>query len=148
MVQRLSVIRRRKLLKLLLAVVLTVLAILLVVHLVKGRSTEVIRASTNEERVTYLSSLGYDADPLPLTEQVITLPETFPDVLKDYNDLQKKQGFDLEKYAGKEITMYTYRIKNYEAAGEVQSSLYVYKNRLVGGDIHSTAYDGFMKELR
>ena len=148
MVQRLSVIRRRKLLKLLLVILVAALAVLLIVRLAKGRPSQVIRASTNEERVTYLSSLGYETDPLPLTEQVITLPKVFPEALKNYNDLQKNQGFDLEKFASREITMYTYRIKNYDAEGEVQCSMYVYRNRLIGGDIHSTAFDGFMKELR
>ena len=30
-----------------------------------------------------------------MAEQTFRLPGTFPDVLKEYNALQKKQGFDL-----------------------------------------------------
>ncbi|MCC8016625.1 MAG: DUF4830 domain-containing protein, partial [Clostridiales bacterium] len=35
------------------------------------------------------------------TEKSITIPQEFNDAYNDYNEIQKNQGFDLEKYKGK-----------------------------------------------
>ncbi len=148
MVQRWSVIRRRKLLRFFAALLLLVLAAVIAASAARRAGDRVIRASSNEDRLAYLASLGWEAESSPLSEQTILLPKQFPEVLKEYNELQKKQGFDLEKYGGKEVCMFTYRILNYPVNGEVQCSLYQYKNRIVGGDIHSVAIDGFMTGLK
>ena len=76
------------------------------------------------------------------------MPKDFPDVLTQYNELQRQQGFDLEEYAGKKLTLYTYRITNHPDAEETAASLYVYRSELVGGDVHSTSFTGFMTALR
>ena len=106
------------------------------------------RLKTNEDRVEYLAALGWEVTPTPLSEQLILLPEQFPDVLREYNSLQTQQGFDLEKYAGKEAVLYTYEVLNYPSDEAVRCCLYVYKNRVIGGDIHSTSYTGFMMGIR
>ena len=38
----------------------------------------------------------------------------FNKVYKNYNDLQKDQGFNLEKYKGKTVEIYTYSVYNYD----------------------------------
>ena len=44
---------------------------------------------------------------------------------------------------------YTYRVTNYECSTDtVLAQLFVYRNRVIGGDIHATAMDGFMHGLR
>ena len=53
-----------------------------------------------------------------------------------------------EEYAGKKLTLYTYRITNHPDAEEADASLYVYRSALVGGDVHSTSFTGFMTALR
>ena len=61
----------------------------------------------------------------------------------------EKQGFDLSTYAGETCTAYTYRVTNYEGSTDtVLAQLFVYRNRVIGGDIHATAMDGFMHGLR
>ena len=112
------------------------------------RANTAIRAGTNEERIAYLRSLGWEVEPTPILEQEITMPKDFPDVLTQYNELQRQQGFDLEEYAGKKLTLYTYRITNHPDAEEADASLYVYRSELVGGDVHSTSFTGFMTALR
>ena len=112
------------------------------------KEPEVITAASNEERIAYLQSLGWEVEPTPILEQEITMPKDFPDVLKQYNELQRQQGFDLEEYAGKKLTLYTYRITNHPDAEEADASLYVYRSELVGGDVHSTSFTGFMTALR
>ncbi len=106
-----------------------------------------IPGKTNEQRVDYLRSLGWEVTEVPLREQVIRLPKDFPEVLIKYNELQKQQGFDMMKYAGKEVNMYTYAVQREDDTSR-QAVLYVYKNRIIGGDVHSPAFDGEMEPLQ
>ena len=108
------------------------------------------RLVTNGDRLEYLAGLGWEAAETPLSEQTVRIPEEFPPVLAEYNALQLQQGYDLTKYAGKEAQLYIYRILNYPSrteGEEVCCSLYLYKGRVIGGDIHSTSYTGFMHGL-
>mgnify|MGYP000830379719 CR=1 FL=1 len=105
--------------------------------------------TTTEGRITYLRALGWEADPATETAQEIVLPRTFDGVFGDYNALQKQQGFDLSIYAGETCSVYTYRVTNYAGTSDtVLAQLFVYRNRVIGGDIHATAMDGFMHGLR
>ena len=112
------------------------------------RVSDTIPGKTNEQRVEYLRSLGWEVSEVPLREQVIRLPREFPDILKKYNELQIQQGFDMIQYAGKEVTMYTYAVQKGEDSTQRQAVLYVYKNKVIGGDVHSPAFDGEMEPLR
>ena len=109
---------------------------------------EKIAGKTNELRIEYLRSKGWDVSDVPVKEQIIRLPKEFPEVLKKYNEMQIEQGFDLMRYAGKEITMYTYTIKSGENDPQKQAVLYVYKNRIIGGDVHSPSFDGEMEPIQ
>ena len=63
----------------------------------------------------------------------------------EYNNLQKMQGLDLSKYKRKNVTRYTYKIKNYDGyEGTVYANLLVYRNRIIGGDICSADVNGFV----
>ena len=109
------------------------------------------RYMTNEDRLQYLADLGYTAEEIPVTEQIVTLPAEFPPVLEQYNTLQLEQGFDLEQYKEKEVEMYLYRLLNYPApenSGAVYACLYIYKGTVIGGDIHSASMTGFMNGLK
>ena len=103
-------------------------------------------AVRNEKtRVAYLSGNGWQVESPPESEGAVVIPRTFSSVFEEYNELQKQQGFDLSQYCGMEVTMYTYRVTNPEYAGDhVLAVLYVLNNRVIGGDVHSTAMDGFM----
>ena len=62
-----------------------------------------------------------------------------------YNEIQKQQGCDLSKYAGKRCKRYTYVIENYPGQAEgVRANILVYKNKVIGGDVCSVELDGFM----
>ena len=148
MMRKTTPARRTGAVKVILFGVLAAAVILLAGALGRRSVRNVIRAGTNEERVAYLQSLGWEVEETPILEQEITLPKEFPDVLNQYNELQRQQGFDLEEYAGKKLTLYTYRITNHPDAEEADASLYVYRSVLVGGDVHSTSFTGFMTALR
>ena len=146
--RKISPARRSAAVKVILFGVIAAAVILLAGALGRRSADNTIRARTNEERIAYLQSLGWEVEPAPLLEQEITLPKEFPEVLAKYNELQRQQGFDLAEYAGKKLTLYTYRITNHPDTEEADASLYVYRSELVGGDVHSTSFTGFMTALR
>lgn len=103
---------------------------------------------TNEDRIGFASSLGYEVESEPVRSQEVMIPSEFDDVYEDYNGLQKECGFDLEKYQGKRMMLYTYTVTNYPDEPECLMDLLVYKNKIVGGAVYSTALDGFMHGLK
>lgn len=106
-----------------------------------------ISCKTAEERRGYLLSLGYEPDETE-TEKSITIPAEFNEVYTEYNEIQKKQGFNLEAFKGKQATLYTYKILNYEDNPEVTANLIVYNGTLIGADLCDPSADGgFLKEL-
>ena len=140
--------RRAAVVKVILFGIAAAAVILLAGALGRRSAGDRIAAGTNEERIAYLLSLGWEVEPAPVLEQEITLPKEFPEVLQNYNEMQRQQGFDLQDYTGKKVILYTYRITNHPDAEEADASLYVYRSRLIGGDVHSTSFTGFMTPLR
>ncbi len=106
------------------------------------------RLSTSEDCITLLTALGWEVNIKPLEVAEVRIPEQFSEVYENYNELQTEQGLDLSKYKGKKVTRYTYEIVNYPTGEQnVQATLLVYKNKLIGGDICSARLDGFMHTL-
>ena len=65
--------------------------------------------------------------------------------LNEYAGLREQaQGFDLEPYAGQICTQYVYKVENHPGDDQVYATLLVYGDEIIGGDIASTAVDGFM----
>lgn len=106
------------------------------------------KVKTNEDRVAYLESCGWQVEPDPVAVEELLIPEEFDETYEDYLELQSSQGFDLTEYCGKRIKRYTYEITNYPT-GEtgVQASLLIYKNKVVGGEVLSAQLDGFLHGL-
>ena len=104
--------------------------------------------TTTEARVEYLASLGREVDPASETAKEVVLPDEMGGVLAEYNELQKQQGFDLSQYCGEVCESYTYVLTSYPS-GEtgVIAQLFIYKGRVIGGDIHSAYLGGFMHGL-
>lgn len=102
----------------------------------------------NAERVAYLQSLGWAVTEEPLEVQEIRIPKEFSGVYADYAELQKSQGFSLEAYSGMTATRYSYAVTNHPSgSANVVADLLVYRNRIIAGDVQSTALDGFMGGL-
>ena len=107
--------------------------------------TNSVSAKNERGRVAYLARYGWEVETPALSEAKVVIPRTFSAVFEEYNALQKEQGFDLSRYCGTEVTMYSYRVTNEIYAGdEVLAVLYIQNGEVVGGDVHSTALDGFM----
>ena len=106
------------------------------------------KIKTSDDRIEFLRQFGWEVESLPLEETEVTVPEEFDKVYKSYNELQKKQGFDLTKYAKKNVKRYTYRVTNYDGYdGEVLVSILMHKNKVIGGDVCSADANGFIHGL-
>ncbi len=107
-----------------------------------------IPAATNEERVAYLTSLGWEVKSEPIETLSVTLGETLEEPYLSYNELQKAQGFDLGRCCGKTLARYTYAVTNYpDETQPCQADLYVCEGVVAAGDIVCTGENGFMAEL-
>lgn len=102
---------------------------------------------SNEDRVAFIKNFGIEIDETPAEEDTFTIPENFDRVISGYNELQKKQGLDITKYASKRVTRYTYKVKNYDADGEVYATVFVYRSRIVACDVSSASPTGFVVPL-
>ena len=103
-------------------------------------SAEVKNIRDNDDRLAYLSGLGWQVSPQPLAAEELLIPEEFDESYEGYLRLQSDQGFDLTRYRGKRVKRYTYQVTNSPAQTEpVQLALLIYKNRVVGGQIQSSS---------
>ena len=110
---------------------------------------EVPQLLTNEDRIAYLTSYGWELEPEPLETLQFLLPETLQEPYLSYNTLQQSQGFDLDPLCGSHVTRYTYAVTNYPGRSQgVQANLYICDGAPVAGDIVCTGADGFQTGLR
>ena len=80
---------------------------------------------------------------LPQSIDTVLLPRDFSAALAEYNDLQKRQGFDLSAFAGKTVLKYTYGVDSDERS-DIVAVVFVYGRQIIGGDIHCIGTDGYM----
>ena len=114
----------------------------------KSAEAPAIPAETNEQRLAYLTSLGWEVNDQPIETLSVTLGETLEEPYLSYNDLQRSQGFDLTRYCGQTLSRYTYVVTNYpDASLPCQADLYVCDGALAAGDIVCTGENGFMAGL-
>lgn len=100
-----------------------------------------------EKQIELLSALGIEVEITPVQSGSVCVPKKFDAALEKYNELQKKQGFDLSKYRGKNVDRYTYKVKQHinsdsdadgnstNGADGFYATLILYKNKVVGADI-------------
>lgn len=100
----------------------------------------------NAARITFLKSFGWEVSAEPIETVDVVIPQTFGKVYQNYNEIQTAQGFDLNKYRGKQVKRYTYAVLNYPNQKEyIRANLLVFENQVIAGDICSVyAENGFM----
>lgn len=109
---------------------------------------ELLAMSSNAQRVEFLNKQGWIVKPDPVSKEDITIPSEFSGVYADYAALQQSQGFDLEKYKGKNASVITYQVLNYPDHPEnVTATMLICDDRLIGGDISLSGDDGFTEAL-
>lgn len=141
---------KKQLLSMLLCVVMLIAILIVIVAWPEGGAAQTfqpVAAKDDTERIAFLRNMGYEVTPQYVEVKEVLIPDEFDDVFASYNDLQLSAGMDLEPYHGKRVKCWTYEILNYPGEETVLAHLYVYKDKVVGGDIASTALDGFMHGL-
>lgn len=127
---------------------IAVIAVIIALVLLFGGSedaadTAAPAVSGNDARVEFLKSFGWDVAASPAESGQVKIPQSSSDVYDRYNALQKSQGYDLSKYAGKNVMRYVYKVNNYPGATDpVYATVLVYKNQVIGGDITDTSAKG------
>ena len=97
----------------------------------------------------FLQDFGWDIANSPTESSQVRIPEQASEVFDRYNQLQKSQGYDLTKLAGKNAMRYVYKVTNYPGATDpVYATLLVHKNQVIGGDITNTSAKGAVQGLK
>lgn len=72
----------------------------------------------------------------------------FDEIYEEYNDLQKKQGFDLRSYRAHSVKKYTYEIsRSDDDPLPLYAELLVENGVIIGADITSAEAGGMMTVL-
>lgn len=130
------------------AVAIGILALILLFGGNSSTTTATRDLSSNSARVEYLKGLGWEVNASPVESGQVRIPTQTTEVYDRYNDLQKKQGFDLNSFAGKTVMRYVYKVTNYpHSTAPVYATLLIYKNQVIGGDITDTAPNGAIQGL-
>lgn len=103
-----------------------------------------IDGSTNALRVEYLKGMDLDIDDSDVSVKKTVIPESFDEVYKNYNSVQKKSGFDLSRYKGKTVEVYTYSLSS---SNDYKVHLIVCDNSIIGGDVADVKLNGEMLPL-
>ncbi len=106
------------------------------------------RIETDADRRAFINSAGYTLADALVEEVTFSVPKDFDRVISGYNEIQKEQGLDLERYKGKKVTRFTYKVENYEGyEGTVYANIVVYRSKIIACDISSADPKGFVKPL-
>ena len=133
----------KKVLLALAAVAALVLALIVLLGGGKSTQTSAPAVSDNDGRVNFLKGFGWEVTTSPVESSQVKIPSESSPVFERYNNLQKSQGYDLSKFAGKKVMRYVYEIRNFPGATEpVYATLLVYKNQVIGGDVTDTSAHG------
>ena len=111
-------------------------------------ATDYKNVSTEDEMIKFLNTFGYEVENEPAKKYEITIPEQFNAVYEKYNEIQRAQGLNLKRYAGKDATAYEFKLKNHETAGEVYATLFIRNGRVIAGDVSSKEGEGFVNGLQ
>lgn len=111
--------------------------------------TSAAAITDNDSRVKFLKNLGWEVTNTPTESGQVRIPEESTEILDRYNGLQKRQGYDLLQYAGKNVMRYVYKINNFpDATDPVYATILVYKGQVIGGDITDTSAKGKVLPLK
>ena len=140
---------KKKVAAVLVGIVAVVAALVLLFGGEKGDAPTASTVSSNDDRVEFLSSFGWEVVTSPVESGQVRLPAADAEVFLRYNSLQKSMGYDLSPFAGKTVMRYVYTVKNYPGATEpVYATVLISNNRVIGGDVTDTSADGVMQTFQ
>ena len=139
----------KKILLILAAIAALILAVVLLSGGGDTTQTAAPAPGSNDARVKFLTDFGWDVATSPKESSQVKIPKETTEVFDRYNALQKGQGYDLSKFAGKTVMRYVYQVNNYPGAkAPVYATLLVHKNQVIGGDITDTAAGGHIRGFK
>jgi len=139
----------KKILLILAAVAALILSVILLVGEQDAAQTAAPAPGSNDARVKFLKDFGWDVTTSPKESGQVKIPQETTEVFDRYNALQKGQGYDLSRDAGKTVMRYVYQVNNYPGAREpVYATLLVHKNQIIGGDITDTTAGGHIRGFK
>ncbi|MDE7192623.1 MAG: DUF4830 domain-containing protein [Oscillospiraceae bacterium] len=107
-----------------------------------------IEGATNEQRLAYINSYGWEVGITHTDVREVRVPLEFDEVYEKYNDIQREQGFDLRKYRACTVKKYTYAIENPSSDSvPLCANLLVYEGRIIAADISSAEAEGVVTVL-
>ncbi len=138
-----------------LLIIVAVAALILAMLLFMGEGnadaspTAAPSVSNNDGRVQFLKDFGWEVTTSPAETSQVRIPEEHSEIFDRYNNLQKSQGYDLGKFAGKTVMRYVYKVNNYPGAMEpVYATLLIHKNQVIGGDVTDTSAKGQIRGFK
>ena len=127
--------------------ILIVFAAVLIVFSISAKAVlenqSQIDGATPQSRLSYIYYLGFAVEDNVSAKQTV-IPTVFSEVYSNYNKIQKMAGFDLLKYKGETVTVYTYNI----IESDKKINLIVHNGKVIGGDICDVSFNGEMKPLK
>ena len=132
-------------------IIITFAAVVLTASLIvsfKNEGAKVVSAADDLSVLGYISSFDIEVDKDGLKEDEIKVPASFNEVYKNYNKIQKEQGFDLENYKGKTLKRYTYPVINIEDETPNFVEVLTFDGIIVAADIYSTSIEGSIRALK
>ena len=145
------IITKKRISNILLVTLLVITLLCLVVFKSSNGEKDVLLQPATEtvERIAFIENMGYKVNKdIPEDSKQIEIPYVFNDIYKQYQEVQLKAAYDLEKYAGSKATLYTYSLI-YEDRTDVYAHLIVVDDKIVGGDISALSLkDGFLNPLK
>jgi len=140
---------KKKIIMILAAVLVAVVGLVMLLGGGDSSPTVSTGVTNNDARVAFLKEFGWDVTTSPVESGQVRIPSETNEVFDRYNALQKSQGYDLSKFAGKTVMRYVYQINNYPGATEpVYATLLIYKNQVIGGDVTDTSAKGTIRGFK
>lgn len=107
-----------------------------------------IPGETEQQRINYIESFGWDAGITRVDVKEIRIPVDFDEVYEEYNAIQRQQGFDLRRYRAHSVRQYTYEIsRTDDDPVPMLAHLLVENGVIIGADITSAQAGGFTGAL-
>lgn len=114
-----------------------------------GYVSAALGSVTQEDAAAFLEDCGWKLKADSVTSEEIVIPAEFSEVYERYNNLQKKQGYDLSAYRGETVTRYTFQVLNFTEydgtpCDNAEAHLLVCGGEIIGGDVCSLSISGRM----
>ena len=130
------------------AAAVLIIALAVILPGCRPKESAPIVAGTEEQRLAFLTGLGWAVDTTPVETLDLQLPDKWEDDWVDYTKLQADQGLPFADFKGQQVRRYTYSVTNYPGIETgVQINLYVWDQQLIGGDLVSLGENGFQAGL-